>query len=89
MIEQPKLLKHDTEAPAQRRQLGAFQYRKITPEQGDQSARWALGHENEFEECALAGARRSRQEGKGARVQRKAHIAQDLRPGTVALRKCR
>src|SRR6266851_6837216 len=84
MIEQAELLEHDTEAPAQSGQLGALQNRQVAPEQGDQTARWAFRHENKLEKGAFAGAGWPGQEGEGPRIQRKTHIAQNLRPGTVA-----
>src|SRR6185437_2832494 len=83
VIDQAKILEHDADAPAQRRQLAARRRRGVAVEQRNEATRRMLGEVHEFEQRALAGAARSGQEVEGAGGQAHADVAEHFRSRAV------
>src|SRR6516165_6950588 len=84
VIEQAKVLEHDADAPAQRRQRVLAQGRHIVAEQRDETTRGAQRQEQHAQQRSLSRARRSGQELKRMRIDAERQIAQDLLPKPVA-----
>src|SRR3954466_29322 len=83
VIEQAKILKHDPDAPPQRRQRILAQSRDVMAEQGDQPARRPQREEQETQQRALAGAGGAGEELERTGVDAEGEVAQDL--GTEAI----
>src|SRR5207253_2327307 len=78
VIEQAEVLEYDAHAAAKRGKGGALCRRKVVSKQRDEAARRRFGEVHEPQERALARARCSGEEGEGARIEAKRHVAQDF-----------
>ena len=84
MIEQPELLEHDTDAPAQRRQFVALRQRDIAVEQGYEAVGRTGSEINQFQQRGFTGAAGAGQEMERTGFEFERHVMQDFRPEAVA-----
>src|SRR6516165_7982234 len=84
VVEQAEILKHDADAPPQRRQRVLAQRGDIVAEQRDQPARGPQREEQQTQKRGLAGARGAGEELKRMRIDAKRKIPQDLGPYAIA-----
>ena len=83
MVEQAEILKHDADAPPQRRQRVLAQRGDIVAEQRDQPARGPQREEQQPQKRGLTGARGAGEELERTLIDTERKIAQDL--GTEAI----
>ena len=78
MVEQPEILEHDADAPAQGRKRIRREGRHVVAEQGNEAARRLEGEIEQAQQRCLAGARRTGEELKRMGVDPEGQVAQDL-----------
>jgi hypothetical protein len=84
VIEQAEVLEDHADATAQMRQFGARDAGAILAEDGDQSACRLQRHEQQAQQCRLAGPRRSAQELERALRDVQGNVAEDFRTHAIA-----
>src|SRR4029079_17371845 len=89
VIEQPEVLEHDADAPAQLRALGCRDSADVLVEEENVSAGGMPGHEEESQERSLTGPRGPGKEVERARPQVKADLRKDVVPLIVGERDVR
>jgi len=84
MVDQPKILKDDADAPPQRRQNAPGRRRDVVAEKRYQSARRALGKIHQAQQRRFARAAGAGQKVKRPRLQAKGNVMEDFLSKTVS-----
>src|SRR6516162_7282502 len=84
VVEQPEILEHDADAPAQNGKRILAEHRGVVVEQGDQAAGRLERKEQQAQQRGLAGSRWAAEELKRMRRNLEGEVAQDFGPQSVA-----